>query len=82
VAKILSSHLGREISHTDLSEAEFAKRLESTGMPSEDALMLATMDTMIKGGVEGRLNNVAREVTGVGPETLEHFVVRNNECWL
>ncbi|KGO43771.1 Ergot alkaloid biosynthesis protein [Penicillium expansum] len=82
VAMILSSHLGREISHTDLSEAELAKRLESTGMPPEDAMMLAGMDTMIKGGAEDRLNDVVREVTGVGPRTFENFVAKNKECWL
>ncbi|RAL15197.1 festuclavine dehydrogenase easG [Aspergillus homomorphus CBS 101889] len=81
VAGVLSSHLGRKITHTDLSEAEYAKRLEATGMPPDDATMLAGMETMIKEGAEERLNDVVQQVTGAGPMSFDQFVAREKDCW-
>ncbi|KAI1478846.1 putative ergot alkaloid A [Daldinia eschscholtzii] len=82
VATILSSTLRREITHVNLSEEELVKLFESTGMPVEDARMLAEMDSMVKNGVEERLNHVVEEVTGTPPVSFKDFAVRNRSAWV
>jgi hypothetical protein len=82
VAGILTKTLDRTITHTKLTESELAKRLESTGMPPEDAEMLAGMDTIIKDGAEDKINHVVEEITGVPPQTFHDFAVREKENWV
>ncbi|KAE8351817.1 agroclavine dehydrogenase [Aspergillus coremiiformis] len=82
IAAILTSLLGRKITHVQLSEAGMAQRLESTGMPTEDAQMLAGMDTLIKNGAEDRLNQVVEEVTGIPPQSFSDFAVQEKRTWL
>ncbi|OTA81175.1 hypothetical protein M434DRAFT_380496 [Hypoxylon sp. CO27-5] len=82
VAAILTSVLGRRITHVNLSEGELAERLQSAGMPAEDAKMLAEMDTMIKNGAEDRLNHVVEEVTGTLPLSFHDFAVREKGAWV
>jgi festuclavine dehydrogenase len=82
VADILSSLLGRKITHAKLSEAEMAKCLESTGMPIEDAQMLAGMDSIIKSGAEERKNTVIEDVTGTPPLSFKDFAVREKSSWV
>ncbi|KAK6953948.1 hypothetical protein Daesc_003910 [Daldinia eschscholtzii] len=82
VATILSSTLRRKITHVNLSEDELVKLFESTGMPVEDARMLAEMDSMVKNGVEERLNHVVEEVTGTPPVSFKDFAVRNRSAWV
>ncbi|KAI0436162.1 putative ergot alkaloid A [Xylaria telfairii] len=81
VAAILTSVLGRNITHIRLSEAELSRRLVALGMPAEDAEMLAGMDSMIKAGVEDRLNQVVEEITGTGPQSFYDFAVREKSNW-
>ncbi|KAI1214328.1 putative ergot alkaloid A [Annulohypoxylon truncatum] len=82
VATVLTSVLRRKITHVNLSKGELVKRLESTGMPTEDAEMLAEMDIAIKNGAEDRLNHVVEEVTGTLPLSFRDFAVREKEVWL
>ncbi|KAI1801858.1 putative ergot alkaloid A [Daldinia bambusicola] len=82
VAEILTSVLQRKITHMNLSEKELAKMLECTGMPAEDAKMLADMDGLIRNGAEDRLNDVVEEVTGTRPVSFIDFAIRNREAWI
>ncbi|KAI0848997.1 putative ergot alkaloid A [Daldinia vernicosa] len=82
IATILSSTLQRQITHVKMSGEELVKMLESTGMPTEDAKMLAEMDSMVKDGVEERLNHVVEEVTGTPPVCFKDFAVRNRAAWV
>ncbi|RYP93153.1 hypothetical protein DL770_000727 [Monosporascus sp. CRB-9-2] len=81
VAGILSSVLGREITHVKLTEDELTKHLESTGMPVEDARMLAGMDVMIREGAEDKTNNVVEELTGAPPMPFRDFAAREKDTW-
>ncbi|RYP10946.1 hypothetical protein DL764_000382 [Monosporascus ibericus] len=81
VAATLTSLLNRKITHVKLSEAELATRMESTGMPAEDAKMLAEMDTIIRNGAEDRLNHVVEEVTGTPPQSFYDFAVQEKSGW-
>ncbi|KAI0381638.1 putative ergot alkaloid A [Hypomontagnella monticulosa] len=82
VAAILTSVLGRQITHAKLSEAELSQKLQASGMPVEDADMLAGMDTIIKNGAEDRLNHVVEEITGSPPQSFQDFAVREKGAWL
>ncbi|KAB8073419.1 agroclavine dehydrogenase [Aspergillus leporis] len=81
VASILTTVLGRQITHVNLSESELARYLETTGMPAEDSSMMAGMDSIIKNGAEQRLNHVVEEVTGFPPRSFHDFAVREKQCW-
>jgi festuclavine dehydrogenase len=74
--------LERKIVHVKLTEAEYAKHLESTGMPPEDSKFFAAMETGIKNGVEEKMNNVVEETTGVAPERFYDFATAQKECWV
>jgi hypothetical protein len=73
----LSERLGREITHTVISEEEMAKAMVGFGIAEDYAGMLAGLDTAIKEGKEERINGVVREVTGREPKKLGVFV---DEC--
>ncbi|KLJ05893.1 hypothetical protein EMPG_10675 [Blastomyces silverae] len=82
LAEILSSVLGRKITHVKLSEAEFAARMESTlGIPQDYAQMLAVLETNVKNGAEDRMNDDVERVTGEGPRRFREFAEASSECW-
>ncbi|OJD26759.1 hypothetical protein ACJ73_01848 [Blastomyces percursus] len=77
---ILSSVLGRTITHVNLSEAGFSARMESTlGIPQEYAQMLAVLETNAKNGAEDRMNNDAEKMTGKG---FRDFAEASSGCWV
>ena len=59
-----------------------ARHLEKTGMPVEDAAMMASMDTTIKDGAEERQNHVVEEVTGTPPRKFGDFAAREKQSWV
>ncbi|KKZ62183.1 hypothetical protein EMCG_03321 [[Emmonsia] crescens] len=73
IAEILSSVLGRKVTHIKLSEAEFATRLESNRVSGDYAQMLAGLDTSIKNGAEDRMNDVVERVTAKAPRKFRDF---------
>ena len=79
---MLTDVLGRKITHTVLSEAELAEWLTSRGVPDYVSKMLAQMDIGIKGGMEERLNNTVREVTGKDPMTFREFAEKSKAAWV
>ncbi|KAI2641174.1 putative ergot alkaloid A [Xylaria nigripes] len=81
VAEILTSVLGRKITHVKISEADLAQRLVAYGMPAEDAELLASMDGLVRAGAEDRTNRVVEEVTGTAPLSFHDFAVREKGSW-
>jgi len=73
-AALLTTKLGREITHIKISEDDLAKGMTSFGIPADYAKLLAELDTTIKNGNEERLNSVILDVTGHQPRKLEDFV--------
>lgn len=81
IAGILSKVLNRSITHVKISESELAAAIHSNGIPEDYAKMLASLDTKISNGVEARMNNVVKEVTGREPKTSFTFAQENKSCW-
>ncbi|KAI9372974.1 Festuclavine dehydrogenase [Aspergillus egyptiacus] len=83
VAEILTTVMGREISHVSLPQLEFAKLLTDTvGLPVEFASMLADMEAEVGSGGEERLSDAVARVTGSSPLGFRDFVVREKDRWL
>ncbi|KAL9122827.1 MAG: hypothetical protein Q9187_000617 [Circinaria calcarea] len=81
VADILSKVLHRKITHVKITESEKAAAMHSNGMPEDYAKMLASLDTKLSNGVEARMNNVVKEVTGGEPKAFSAFAKENKSCW-
>ncbi|GAD93025.1 ergot alkaloid biosynthetic protein A [Paecilomyces variotii No. 5] len=82
IANILTSLLGRKITHVSLSEPDFIQLLqERVGLPPNFAEMLAKMEVDVKNGDENRLSNSVQEVTGVSPQGFHDFADRNKQHW-
>ncbi|KAK2807527.1 hypothetical protein FQN50_005395 [Emmonsiellopsis sp. PD_5] len=82
VAEILSSVLGRKISHGKLSGEEFGTFLtEKAGIERVYADMLAGMDVAISKGSEERMNDVVERVTGEKPKTFREFAEGVKGVW-
>ncbi|KAK2772969.1 hypothetical protein FQN52_004803 [Onygenales sp. PD_12] len=82
VAEILSSVLGREISHEKLSGEEFgAFMTEKAGVTRDYADMLVGMDVAISKGSEERMNDVVERVTGEKPKTFREFAEGVKGVW-
>ena len=77
----MSSVLGREIVHVDLTEEELAARHTSRGIAEDYAKMLAMMDTRLKGGAQDVLNDDVVKVTGKLPKTFRVFAEENKAVW-
>ena len=79
---ILTSVLGREITHVKLSEPDFVGMLESTGMPKNYAEMMGKLDTAIENGAEERLSDDVERATGKLPRRFEDFATQMKDCWV
>ncbi|MEU7615316.1 NAD(P)H-binding protein [Micromonospora rifamycinica] len=73
VAAILTGVLGHPVRHRAVTEDELAERHTVTGMPSDYARFLASLDTAIAGGAEDRTTATVAEVTGHPPRTFHSF---------
>lgn len=81
VAKTLSDHLGRQVTHHRLTVDGLAKRHRNHGLPEDYATTLAAMDGAIAGGSEDRVTDHVLRLTGRPPVPLSEFVRRNLEVW-
>ncbi|KAF8970143.1 ergot alkaloid A [Flammula alnicola] len=82
VAKLLSSVLGREITHKKLSTDETAKIFEGFGMNPEFAKMLASMEANAGKGREEELFNRSEDEKFIGKHTLLEYFQANRELWI
>ncbi|AXX32263.1 NAD(P)H-binding protein [Actinosynnema pretiosum subsp. pretiosum] len=73
IAAILTDVLGREITHTAVTAAEFQRRYAEAGIPAEFAALLAQGDTAIAAGAEDRTTTAVRTVTGREPRSFRDF---------
>jgi festuclavine dehydrogenase len=74
VASLISSKLGRTITHVKITEQQLAASMKSYGVPDDYADMLAQLDTFVSEGKEEILDDCVEKVTGKKPRTLEAFV--------
>jgi festuclavine dehydrogenase len=82
IAAILSSVLGRTITHVTVGEEQLAARLQDqSGMPKQIAETVARMDTSIQNGAEERLNDVVLDLTGKSPKSFRAFAEANKDVW-
>ncbi|EED79990.1 predicted protein, partial [Postia placenta Mad-698-R] len=74
IAANLSSCLGREITHVNLTGEHRAQQLMSLGVPEYFAKRLASLEVSAAKGGENRMNDVVERVTGRPPQTFDAFV--------
>ena len=80
VATVLSRVIGKSIVHVKLEERELTEKLQSSGIPLEDASMLASMDTMIKSGAEEKMYQAGENLT-VASITFKDFATQARIIW-
>lgn len=80
-AKILSSALGREISHKRVSVEEMAQVIAQFGVDPEFAIILGEIEGRVAHGSEESLF-VSRNLTKfIGKHTLSDYVQQNKDLW-
>ncbi|EED85772.1 predicted protein [Postia placenta Mad-698-R] len=81
IAAKLSSCLGREITHVNLTDEHRAQRLMSVGVPEYFAKRLASVEVAVANGSENRMNGVVERVTGRPPQTFDEFAQKCKSAW-
>lgn len=83
VADILTTVLGRKITHVSLAEADLARLLrDDVGLPPDFAAMLASMETDVKHGTEVRNSHDVKKVTGTLPCSFLDFAEQEKARWM
>ncbi|KAJ5612591.1 ergot alkaloid A [Penicillium lagena] len=84
VAEILTQTMGFKVTHINLPPKDLVRHLvEDLGMDTEWAQMTADMDdSIIKPGLEDRLNHAIKNVTGVPPRTFREFCQTSRNVWI
>jgi hypothetical protein len=77
----LTSVLGRQIAHHNLTIKELSERHQSQGLPAVYADMLAGLDGLIAKGAEERTNDIIQSLTGKSPTKLQDFLEPNKAVW-
>ncbi|KAL8651396.1 MAG: hypothetical protein Q9226_004721, partial [Calogaya cf. arnoldii] len=81
IANILSSVLGRRITHVKCTEEQMVERYAKLGIPESVARMLSAMEARIAQSGEESLTNVVEEVAGKMPMTFKAFAEQNKDVW-
>ncbi|KAF9477233.1 NAD(P)-binding protein [Pholiota conissans] len=83
VAKMLSTHLGREITHKKLSVEELTTLYATEfGLPDDYAEIYAIKENGVGQGVEEKLfTEPSSDRTSVGTHRLEDYILANLELW-
>ena len=82
VARILTEVVGKKITHVNLPEQEFVRRLISAGLGEEHATFLGSLERVIKRGEEERLNDTVLKITGRPPRTFREYAEANKSEWI
>jgi ergot alkaloid biosynthesis protein len=81
VASILSEVSGRAIEHRHVSPSEVQARMVASGVPDQFAEILTMLESLIREGVEDRVTQTVRDVTGRAPASLRDFARRHAPAW-
>ncbi|KAL1731924.1 hypothetical protein EV714DRAFT_207732 [Schizophyllum commune] len=82
VAQILTSTLGKPITHVKVSKDEMQAKFIALGVPADYAPILAGMDVAISKGSEARLDDAVERVTGRKPKSFKTFAEEAKAAWL
>jgi len=63
-ARILTEVIGKKVTHINLPEQDFVRRLISAGLSEDHATVLGGLEGFIRQGGEERLNDVVLQITG------------------
>jgi uncharacterized protein YbjT (DUF2867 family) len=80
-AAIIGAVLGRRIEHRRVTPAEVARRHIENGVPEMTSQMLGLMDVAISNGVEDRVTDGVKQLSGVEPISFEAFAKRDVAAW-
>jgi ergot alkaloid biosynthesis protein len=80
-ARCIGGAIGRAVSHHRISADELAARHRSLGLPTLHAQTLAAMDTAIAAGMEDRVTDWVRLLTGRHPARFDDFVAATASKW-
>jgi hypothetical protein len=81
-ARVLSEVTGKTITHVNLTEQEFVRRLTSMGLSEDHATFLASLEVVIKQGCEEKLNDVVLKITGQPPRTFHEYAEASKSEWI
>ncbi|KAG9565799.1 NAD(P)-binding protein, partial [Aureobasidium melanogenum] len=82
IAEKLSKHLGRQITHVNLSPDQRAQGLMGAGLPEGIARFLTSVETKAAEGAESWTGNDVELVTGKRATSFDEFVEMNKKNWL
>ncbi|KAL9591450.1 MAG: hypothetical protein Q9179_007712, partial [Wetmoreana sp. 5 TL-2023] len=82
LAEILTSVLGKPVTHVNCTEEEICKRFMSRGMSESYAKILSAMDTKIAQGARQVQSDAVKQVTGRKPKTFRVFAEEKKGVWL
>jgi festuclavine dehydrogenase len=80
-ARILTEVIGKKVTHVNLPEQDFVRRLISAGLNEDHATVLGGLEGFIKRGEE-RLNDVVLQITGRPPRTFREYAEISKSEWI
>ncbi|KAF4616948.1 hypothetical protein D9613_008545 [Agrocybe pediades] len=81
-AEILSSVIGRKITHKKNTPQEQKEKYQSIGVPPELARILTFLEGLVKEGKEAAFVDEPAERKYVGKQTLEQYFRANRDLWV
>jgi uncharacterized protein YbjT (DUF2867 family) len=80
-ARLISTAVGRKISHRDIDRDTWVKAMIAAGVPSEYGDVLRTLTATIANGRGARPNDDVMRATGAPPSRFEEFAVSAARAW-
>ena len=74
--------IGRKITHIRLSVNAYEARLASAGLPPLWIKILSNLDVDAANGIEDRLNDNFKKITGQKPATFREWAEQNKSVWV
>lgn len=81
VAELIGQACGRTIAHIRISMEAMAERLRARGLPERTALFLAAGYQTVAAGMQDKVSEDFRALTGRAPATFEAFARANAQAW-
>lgn len=81
VAELISQACGRRITHTHITMAQMAERLQARGLPERTAMFLAAGYQTVAAGLQAQVADGFRALTGGTPVTFQAFAEANAGVW-
>ena len=74
LAALAAEHFGKVVRVQPISDADLTRHLQSTGMPDEQAELIASFGAAARGGWTGALSTAVQNLTGTAPKPLSELL--------